>query len=108
MKRLIMTAVHRAMRIYWVFRRPRTQGVRAIALTPEGHVVLIRHSYVPGWHLPGGGRRRDEDPQAAMLRELREEIGLVSHGSVDFFSEYHQIVDFRRDCVSLFVVRDVV
>lgn len=108
LKRLIMTSVHQLMRLFWFFRRPTTAGARAIALTPEGKVILIRHSYIPGWHLPGGGRRAEEDPSAAVLRELREEIGLVSHGSLAFFAEYEHIIDFKNDRVALFVVRDVV
>lgn len=107
LKRLIMTSVHQALRLYWFFRRPRTAGARAIALTAEGKVILIKHSYIRGWHLPGGGRGAAEDASLAMLRELREEIGLVSHGGLAFMAEYEHIIDFKRDRVSLFVVKDV-
>lgn len=53
-------------------------GVHAIVLTRERRVVLVRLTYAEGWHLPGGGRRRRERPTAAMLRELRQEIGLTA------------------------------
>jgi 8-oxo-dGTP diphosphatase len=40
-------------------------------------LLLVRSSYGVGWHLPGGGVRRGEMPEAAAQRELAEEIGLV-------------------------------
>jgi 8-oxo-dGTP pyrophosphatase MutT (NUDIX family) len=107
LKRLIMTSVHQALRLYWFFRRPTTAGTRAIALTPEGKVILIRHSYIPGWHLPGGGKGRHEEASAAVLRELREEIGLISHDGLATMAEYEHVIDFKHDRVSLFVVRNV-
>ena len=58
-------------------------GVHAVALTPRGNIVLVRLRYAPGWRLPGGGRGEREDPVAAVLRELHEEIGLLAHGAVE-------------------------
>jgi 8-oxo-dGTP pyrophosphatase MutT (NUDIX family) len=52
-------------------------GVSAIVDDAEGHVLLVRHSYQTGWHLPGGGVGAAEPPAEAVLRELREEVGLL-------------------------------
>ena len=58
------------------------RGVLAIALTPEGRIVLVRLTYASGWRLPGGGIGRNEDPAEGALREMREEIGMTAHGSI--------------------------
>lgn len=91
----------------WFFTRPRTRGVRAIALTPAGRLVLVRHSYIDGWHLPGGGQHAGESAQAAVLRELREEAGMVSHGSVRLLGTLQHRPNFRRDTVTLALVTQV-
>jgi len=77
-------------------------GVHAVPLTGEGKVVLIRLTYAPGWRVPGGGLKRGEAPERAMLRELREEIGLISHGAIE------RLDDVRPgEPSTFFLVRDV-
>jgi 8-oxo-dGTP pyrophosphatase MutT (NUDIX family) len=105
--RLLLTALHRLLTAFWFLRRPRTFGAHALALTPEGKVVLVKLRYAPGWRLPGGGRAEHEDPRDAVLRELREEIGLVSHGEVRLAAELEERPDFKRDLAALLIVRDV-
>lgn len=80
--RLAMTGLQLVRRAAWLVGGGRREGVHAVALTPAGQVVLVRLTYARGWRLPGGGRGRGEDRRSAVLRELREEIGLVEHGAV--------------------------
>jgi len=101
------TAFHRLLAVGWFFRRPKTYGAHAFALTREGRLVLVKLWYAPGWRLPGGGRGESETPVDAALRELREEIGMTSHGTVEPGCELEEEVDFRRDTCSLIIVRDV-
>ena len=105
--RLLVRPVYRLFALSWIVRRPRTFGVHALPLTPEGRIVLVKLRYAGGWRLPGGGRREDEDPQEAVLRELREEIGMIHHGRVEAATTLEEVADHRRDLVSLFVVHDV-
>ena len=80
-------------------------GVRAIVIDPQGRVFLVKHSYVTGWHLPGGGVEPGETVGEALDRELLEEGGItpleppVLHGV--FFNSRVS----RRDHVMVFVVR---
>ena len=94
-------------RCLWRVTQPITFGVRAIPVTPSGTIILIRHTYTSGWHLPGGARLKGEPAVAAVVRELREEIGLTDHGDVGFIAEFAHRPDFKRDTLALYVVRDV-
>lgn len=105
--RPVLTAAHHLLKLGWFVRRPRTFGAHALALTPGRKVILVRLRYAPGWRLPGGGRSPHEDPRDAILRELREEIGMTSHGAVRLACELEQSQDFKRDLASLLVVEDV-
>jgi len=74
--RQLYRVADRARRLWWRVRRPQRYSVVVVAFDERGHVLLVRHSYGPRvWSLPGGGRRRDEDPAHAAARELREELG---------------------------------
>jgi 8-oxo-dGTP diphosphatase len=49
----------------------------AVLLDDNGRVLMLRHRFRPGsgWGIPGGFLRPGEQPEAALRRELREEIG---------------------------------
>ncbi|HRJ70513.1 MAG TPA: NUDIX domain-containing protein [Beijerinckiaceae bacterium] len=100
--RLITRLAHLVFR----FTRPMTLGVRAIVLDGEGRVFLVRHSYVPGWHLPGGGVEPGETLEAAMRKELREEGNIEVTGALALHGVFHNAHVSRRDHVAVYVVRD--
>jgi ADP-ribose pyrophosphatase YjhB (NUDIX family) len=86
---------------------PGRAGVHAVPVTEGGKVVLVRLTYAPGWRVPGGGLKRGEGAEQGILRELREEIGLLSHGSVEPLSE-REGAEAPELPSAFFVVRDVV
>ena len=92
--------------IYFVLRRPMTLGVRGMVLNEaEGTVFLVRHTYVPGWYLPGGGVERGETLMQALVKELREEGNIELTGAPALFGVYYNYRASIRDHVTLFVVR---
>jgi 8-oxo-dGTP pyrophosphatase MutT (NUDIX family) len=105
--RLAFTSLHYFLRASWFVLRPNTFGAHAFAVTPDGKLVLVKLRYARGWRLPGGGRKKGEAPVDAALRELREEIGMTSHGEVTPAGDLEDSVYFKRDTASLVVVRDV-
>ncbi len=50
------------LHLYWRFARGMTLGVRGCVIDAEGRVLLIRHSYTPGWHFPAAGSRSGRRP----------------------------------------------
>ena len=84
--------------------RGMTLGVRGIAIDPQGRVALVRHTYVSGWHLPGGGVERGESAAEAMIREFREESEIVPDAPPRLVGLYRNVAAAPRDHVALFVL----
>jgi 8-oxo-dGTP pyrophosphatase MutT (NUDIX family) len=93
--RLFMT-----VRALW---SPSVFGVAGAVFDEQGRVLLVRQRYMAGWRLPGGGVDRGEAPQAALLRELGEEIGL-SGGATHFFGLYNRRAGWASNVVALYRV----
>ena len=74
----------------------------------DGRILLVRHSYVRGWLLPGGGVARGEPAQAAILREMREEIGLQSSAAPRHFGLYTRKSGWATNVIVLFQIDDAV
>ena len=105
--RLVFSGMNRLRKAIWYFTRPESFGAHAFAFTPARAIILVKLRYARGWRLPGGGVKAGEDPGAAVLRELAEEIGMTAHGDVRLASELQDRADFKRDTSSLFIVREV-
>jgi ADP-ribose pyrophosphatase YjhB (NUDIX family) len=70
--------IARLAQTWFRLTRPMTLGVRIAAFDAQGRICLIRHTYMSGWHLPGGGVEKGETAIEAAVKELREETGLVA------------------------------
>lgn len=82
-----------------------TVGVRA-AVIVEDRVFLVRHTYVPGWYLPGGGVDASETVPEALGRELREEGNLELTGEPTLLGILNNRELSRRDHVAFYLVRE--
>ncbi|SEP74490.1 ADP-ribose pyrophosphatase YjhB, NUDIX family [Faunimonas pinastri] len=90
---------------YWQMVRGMTLGVR-VMLIEEGQVLLVKHSYMPGWYLPGGGVERGETIHDAAAREIHEEAGAVLGAPPALFGFYYNGRMHPRDHVALLVARE--
>lgn len=72
----------------------------------DGKVLLVRHSYVPGWLLPGGGIARGEAAADAILREMKEEIGLVRSAPPVLFGLYSRRTGWATNVIALYLLDD--
>jgi 8-oxo-dGTP pyrophosphatase MutT (NUDIX family) len=91
--------------LYWRMSRGLTLGVRGLVVDDEGRVFLVKHTYIHGWHLPGGGVEPGEAVLNALARELKEEGNIELVDMPTLFGVYFQPAVSRRDHVVLFVVR---
>ena len=98
-------AIGHAAMLYRRFAHTVTIGVRAVVINDQGHVFLVKHSYISGWYLPGGGVEIGEAVGTALSRELLEEGGITLTGPAELFGVYLNRRVSRRDHVALYVVR---
>jgi 8-oxo-dGTP pyrophosphatase MutT (NUDIX family) len=82
---------------------PTALGVTGLVLDGAGRVLLVRHSYMAGWSLPGGGVDRGEPPDVAVLRELKEEVGLDG-GAAELIGLYTRRAGWATNVVMLYRV----
>lgn len=91
-------------RIYTFFVRPVGTGVR-VMLIQDGQVLLVRHTYLEGWYMPGGGIKRGETTEEAARREAREEVG-AELGEVRLLGVYSNFEMNRSDHNVVFLCTD--
>jgi ADP-ribose pyrophosphatase YjhB (NUDIX family) len=94
--------------LYWLICKPQGYGVKALVLRGAGEAaeaLLVRHSYGDGtnWNLPGGGYKPNQEAaEAAMRRELREELG-TAPAVLTWLCEYKTNAQGKADTVQVFI-----
>ena len=98
-------ALRRSLHLYWQYSRGMTLGVRAVVLDRQDRVFLVKHTYVDGWHLPGGGVEPGETFRDAIRRELSEEGAIELTGEPSLHGLFLNSHISRRDHVAVYLVR---
>lgn len=101
MNPILRSCLHAWFRI----SRGLTLGVRGAVLDGEGRVLLVRHTYLAGWHMPGGGVETGETAEAALGRELDEEARIEILEPPELHGIFFNGHASRRDHVLIYVIR---
>ncbi len=104
------TLYRRLSRLVWQpysrLVRGMTLGARVAVLGPDdGSVLLVQHTYTPGWLLPGGGVDRGETLLQAAVREVREEAGIIAEEEPRLHGIFSNEAVFPGDHVAVYVLR---
>ena len=105
LSRALAPSLRRALHLYWRYTRGLTVGVRGAVFDGSGRVFLVKHSYVDGWHLPGGGVERGETLRDALERELIEEGNIRLVDAPALHGILFNPAGSRRDHIAVFVVK---
>lgn len=100
LKKIVMRLLH----LYFALSRGMTLGVRAACFDDAGRIFLVRHTYLPGWYMPGGGVERNESTAQALEKELREEGNLIITAPPVLLQSYLNRSASRRDHVLFYRV----
>lgn len=93
------------LRPIWRMRRGMTLGAQGAIIDADNRILLIRHSYRPGWFFPGGGVEWGETLEAALARELAEEVGVQLTQPATLHGLFANFSNFPGDHIAVYVVR---
>lgn len=95
--------IHGISKAYWKIKKPRTLGIRAMIFDENKEkILLVKHTYIDGWFLPGGGVKKFEKPLDALKRELREELGFSLESS-ELFGVYSNFAESKSDTIIVMI-----
>jgi ADP-ribose pyrophosphatase YjhB (NUDIX family) len=100
-KRILIQLIYPWVKLYWFFVRPKTFGVQCVVHQGET-ILLVRNTYGHRqWTFPGGSIARGETAEAAIRREVHEEVGLRLQ-SLRRLGAFEATINYKRDHVVVF------
>jgi 8-oxo-dGTP pyrophosphatase MutT (NUDIX family) len=103
--RLLLAAAHLGYDVLRATVWPIGVGAR-LMIVKDNSVLLVYHSYLDGWHFPGGGMKLGETLLDAARREAYEEAGVVVTGDLRLLGMYVGSTRRRSDHTAVFVCED--
>lgn len=82
----------------------KTMGARVLVIQGD-QILLIKHTYTPGWCTIGGGIDPGESGLQALKRELMEEVGVTLSAEPSLLGFYHRPHKKRDDYVVVYVCK---
>jgi len=97
----MLRLIYLIYRVYCFIFRPVTVGVRVMMIDKD-RVLLVRHTYMDGWFMPGGGVKRGETLDQATRREAHEETGATLN-NLSLVGAYTNFEEWKSDHNILFL-----
>lgn len=92
-------------KIYWFLVRPKTIGVKCLIQNQNNEYLLIKTTYSGDyWTIPGGGCHRKESLEDAVIREVKEEVG-VGIIELNQLGKYISEAEYKKDMVYLYTAK---
>lgn len=104
MKIFFLRFIYFGFKIYCFLFRPVRMGVRVLMIQAN-QVLLIRHTYLNGWFMPGGGLNRNESLEQAARREAKEETG-SDLGEINLIGVFTNYLQWKTDHTVVFLCKD--
>jgi len=99
------------IKFYWKIKNillsllsKKTIGARALVVQGD-QILLVKHTYTPGWCTIGGGIDAGESGLQALRRELMEEVGVDLTEIPSLLGFYHNPKGKRDDYVAVYVCK---
>ena len=83
-----------------------TLGAQGVVIDEADRVLMVRHSYRPGWSFPGGGVEWGETLEEALARELDEEVGVTFQRPPVLHGIFSNNANFPGDHIAVYLIRD--
>jgi ADP-ribose pyrophosphatase YjhB (NUDIX family) len=100
-KRTLIQVIYPLLQLYWFFVRPKTFGVQCVIQQGDA-ILLVRNTYGrKQWTCPGGSIARGESAEAAIRREVREEVSLPLQ-QLQHLGTFDTTINYTRDRVEVF------